>query len=74
MENAKGAKKRKMFSKNQSRVSSRGRNITTPKSILSTSEDELTAKKSKKSSSLDEKMKVLKNLAVQFQLRETTNM
>lgn len=73
MENAKGAKKRKMFSKNQSRVSSRGRNITTPKSILSTSEDELTAKKSKKSSSLDEKMKVLKNLAVQFQLRETTN-
>lgn len=62
-----------MFSKNQVRVSSKGRSITTPKNVLSTSEDELQIKKPKKSSSLGEKMDTLKKLAEKLQLKGTTN-
>lgn len=66
-------KKHKMFSKNQVRISSKGRSIKTPKNVLTTSGEEPPIKKIKPSS-LSEKMNKLKVLAEQLQFKKATTL
>ncbi|XP_051166077.1 uncharacterized protein LOC127284593 [Leptopilina boulardi] len=66
-------KKHKMFSKNQVRISSKGRSIKTPKNVLTTSDEEPPIKKIKPSS-ISEKMNKLKVLAEQLELKKATTL
>ncbi|XP_051158464.1 uncharacterized protein LOC127279863 isoform X2 [Leptopilina boulardi] len=73
IEKAKGAKVasktvNKMFIKNTLRVSSTGRKITTPKNILSTSDEETIPKISKKAKTVTGSLKNLKKLAISLNL------
>lgn len=55
--------KRKMFDKADVRVSTSGRKIKTPKSILSTSDEEIVTKKHKKGPTIDEALQALRDMA-----------
>lgn len=57
-----------MFIKNTLRVSSTGRKITTPKNILSTSDEETIPKISKKAKTVTGSLKNLKKLAISLNL------
>lgn len=73
MSSASELKKSKMFTKNQVRVSKSGRKIKTPKNIVTTSDEEPPSK-TKKLSSLGEKIDKLKFLAEKLQLNKATTL